>query len=178
MRGGPPPGPRGRRATGDAKATRGACRGVAEKRSMPKRAMSNRGPAVAIISIAQHASPKVAGHNEFLRKYPASCSTVNATASEERPESSRVQWQDWPVAKLSVNVAQDEGLLELWRHAIGHGGINDSPLPARVSGGLAQLHPRLIRIFIQEFFSVYPEHGRFNWARLDPYMDDRGLASR
>ena len=34
---------------------------------MPNRAMSNRGPAVAIISIAQQANPNVAGHNEFLR---------------------------------------------------------------------------------------------------------------
>jgi hypothetical protein len=30
----------------------------------------------AIISIAQQARPKVAGHNEFLRMYPASFSTV------------------------------------------------------------------------------------------------------
>jgi hypothetical protein len=28
-----------------------------------------------------------------------------------------------------------------------------------------------IRIFIQEFFQVYPEHGRFDWSRLDRYMD-------
>ena len=34
---------------------------------MPKRAMSNRGPAVAIISMAQQASPNVAGHSEPLR---------------------------------------------------------------------------------------------------------------
>ncbi len=46
---------------------RSAWRGVAENRSMPKRAMSKRGPAVAIISIAQHARPNVAGHNDPLR---------------------------------------------------------------------------------------------------------------
>ena len=46
---------------------RSACRGVAENRSMPKRAMSKRGPAVAIISMAQQARPKVAGHSEPLR---------------------------------------------------------------------------------------------------------------
>ena len=44
---------------------RSACRGVAENRSMPKRAMSNRGEAVAIISIAQHARPNVAGHRSL-----------------------------------------------------------------------------------------------------------------
>jgi hypothetical protein len=42
--------------------------------------------------------------------------------------------------------------------------------PADVRG-TARLRPRLIRVFIQEFFHVYPEHGRFDWSRLDPYMD-------
>src|SRR5690606_41480975 len=42
---------------------RSACRGVAENRSIPNRAMSKRGPAVAIISMAQHARPNVAGHS-------------------------------------------------------------------------------------------------------------------
>ena len=41
----------------------------------------------------------------------------------------------------------------------------------RVVRGTARLKPRLIRVFIQEFFRVYPEHGRFDWSRLDPYMD-------
>jgi hypothetical protein len=46
---------------------RSAWRGVAENRSMPNLAMSKRGPAVAIISMAQQASPNVAGHSEPLR---------------------------------------------------------------------------------------------------------------
>jgi xylan 1,4-beta-xylosidase len=37
--------------------------------------------------------------------------------------------------------------------------------------GIRALKPRLIRIFIQEFFQVYPERGRFDWSRLDPYME-------
>ena len=43
---------------------------------MPNREMSNRGVPVAIISIAQHASPNVTGHSDPLRKYPARFSTV------------------------------------------------------------------------------------------------------
>jgi xylan 1,4-beta-xylosidase len=74
---------------------------------------------------------------------------------------------------VQIRVAADtvEGPLELWRHSIGHGGINPLPLPDRVVQGAAKLHPRLIRIFIQEFFRIYPEHGRFDWSRLDPYME-------
>src|SRR5690606_23367118 len=43
---------------------------------MPKREMSKRGAPVAIISIAQHARPKVTGQSEPLRDRPAIFSTV------------------------------------------------------------------------------------------------------
>src|SRR5919197_6326808 len=46
---------------------RSACRGLARNTSMPKRAESNRGAPKVIISIAQHARPNVAGHNDDLR---------------------------------------------------------------------------------------------------------------
>jgi hypothetical protein len=75
------------------------------------------------------------------------------------------------VIDVAVDLAADEGPLELWRHSIGHGGINPLPLPDRVVRGTAKLKPRLIRIFIQEFFQIYSAHGRFDWSRLDPYMD-------
>ena len=76
-----------------------------------------------------------------------------------------------PVATIDVDLAADEGPLETWRHTVGHGGINAEPLPDRVVAGIAGLRPPLIRVFIQEFFAIYPEHGRFDWRRLDPYMD-------
>src|ERR671913_1275125 len=44
-----------------------ACRGLARKTSEPKRARSLRAEVAFIISMAQQASPKVAGHSEDLR---------------------------------------------------------------------------------------------------------------
>jgi hypothetical protein len=76
-----------------------------------------------------------------------------------------------PVVDVHVDAQADTGPLELWRHTLGHGGINPLPLPERVVQGVAALKPRLVRVFIQEFFTVYPESGRFDWTRLDPYMD-------
>jgi hypothetical protein len=76
-----------------------------------------------------------------------------------------------PVVQIRVDAAAAQGPLELWRSSLGHGGINAVPLPDRVVEGVRRLGPRLIRIFIQEFFSVYPQQGRFDWSRLDPYMD-------
>ena len=37
--------------------------------------------------------------------------------------------------------------------------------------GVKKLKPRLIRIFLQEYFNIYPAHGQFDWSILDPYMD-------
>ncbi|MEW6754054.1 MAG: hypothetical protein AB1505_24200 [Candidatus Latescibacterota bacterium] len=71
---------------------------------------------------------------------------------------------------VAVDAGQIAGPLEAWRQGLGHGGINALPLPDRVVRGVAALRPRLVRIFIQEFLRVYPEHGRFDWTRLDPYM--------
>src|SRR5690606_8224097 len=84
---------------------RSAWRGVAEKRSIPKRAMSKRGPPTAIISMAQQARPKVAGHMEVLRTKPTICSTVVSRTPlgsfSSRPISRtpfpvlQSQWDDW-----------------------------------------------------------------------------------
>ncbi|MEX2543752.1 MAG: hypothetical protein WD316_01370 [Phycisphaeraceae bacterium] len=78
---------------------------------------------------------------------------------------------DLPQTLVKVDASAARGPLETWRHSFGHGGVNPSPLPARVQQGIARLEPRLVRVFIQEFFDVYPEAGRFDWSRLDPYMD-------
>ena len=75
------------------------------------------------------------------------------------------------MVKIEIDPHSDAGPLALWRQSIGHGGINAQPLPENVILGTAKLRPRWIRIFIQEFFNVYPSHGRCDWRKLDPYMD-------
>lgn len=76
-----------------------------------------------------------------------------------------------PVRGVRVDVGDSQGPCEWWRHTVGHGGINTHPLPQVVVEGVTKLQPRLIRIFIQEAFKVYPEHGRFDWSLLDAYME-------
>lgn len=79
-----------------------------------------------------------------------------------------------PRCQVTIEAGDPQGPWEWWRAALGHGGINSLPLPERVLRGVSKLKPRLIRIFIQEFFDVYPERGRFDWSKLDPYMDAFG----
>lgn len=76
-----------------------------------------------------------------------------------------------PVATIGIDAGQTTGPFEWWRHTIGHGGINSHPLPDRVVEGARKLRPRLLRTFLQEYLAIYPEHGRFDWNRIDPYMD-------
>lgn len=78
---------------------------------------------------------------------------------------------EYPQAKVEIDVSQTKGRLEWWRHTFGQGGINPIPLPQRAVEGIKKLRPRLIRIFIQEYFNLSPERGKFNWQILDPYMD-------
>ncbi len=76
-----------------------------------------------------------------------------------------------PRTQVFIDAGASTGPLEMWRHTLGHGGINTLPLPARVVEGARKLQPRLIRIFLQECFAFYPAQGRFDWSLLDPYMD-------
>jgi len=76
-----------------------------------------------------------------------------------------------PRTEVVVNAHESKGPLEWWRHSLGQGGINSLPLPPRVRAGVARLRPRLIRVFIQEHFDLYPDHGRFDWRKIDRFMD-------
>lgn len=76
-----------------------------------------------------------------------------------------------PRREIKVCADNAIGPFEWWRHSIGHGGVNSLPLPQKAVLGAKLLSPKLIRIFIQEFFYVYPEHGVFDFTKLDVYMD-------
>ena len=63
------------------------------------------------------------------------------------------------------------GPFEWWRHSVGQGGINLRPISPAACAAMAKIKPRLIRIFVQQHFDIYPRHDVFDWSRLDPYMD-------
>jgi len=87
------------------------------------------------------------------------------------------KFSEMPKRDLSVDWAQDLGALDMRKHSFGIGGINPMPAPQAVVGATAALKPRMIRIFIQEFFYIYKGRAQssrqaaFDWSRLDPYMD-------
>jgi xylan 1,4-beta-xylosidase len=75
-----------------------------------------------------------------------------------------------PRTEVQINAQSVIGHFEGWRHTVGHGGVNSQPLPEKIIAGTRKLRPRLIRIFLQEYFDIYPDHDVFNWSKLDPYL--------
>src|SRR6267142_2579437 len=83
---------------------RSACRGDARNTSAPKRARSYRAALVAIISMAQHASPNVAGQSEDRRAQLTIFSTVvvriPSGTNSSKPMRSRLSWPAGDLAKF------------------------------------------------------------------------------
>lgn len=76
-----------------------------------------------------------------------------------------------PIVPVSVDAATTLGPLESWRHSLGYGGIDPAPLSEAAVAAVRALRPRLVRVFVQEFFQVYRGDGQFDWQLLDPYME-------
>src|SRR3954447_12536220 len=121
---------------------RSACRGEARKTSMPKRARSYRPAPDAIISIAQQASPKVAGHSEDLRVQLTSFSTLvsrtplgsfssrpirTPRSAERAPSPPRCSLPLEPAAAPDVGVGDEDGHDE-------YGHLDQAEDPERVVG--------------------------------------------
>jgi len=73
--------------------------------------------------------------------------------------------------KLTVDRAKETGPLDMRNHSVGIGGVHSMPAPQLVVEGTAALQPRMIRIFLQEFFYIYPDHGVYDWTKMDAYME-------
>ena len=63
------------------------------------------------------------------------------------------------------------GPIDLTRYALGQGGLSDQPMFDSEVDQVRQLHPQLIRLFVQEYFNLYPEHGKYHWTTLDKSIE-------
>jgi xylan 1,4-beta-xylosidase len=68
---------------------------------------------------------------------------------------------------VKVSVGERLGSLEIDRMALGQGGLSDEPMWDNRVAEIKALHPRLIRLFIQEYFHLLPEPGRYHFESLD-----------
>src|SRR6266498_4614027 len=68
---------------------------------------------------------------------------------------------------IAIDVQKEAGPMEIDRFGLGQGGLSDSPIWDDRIPEIRSLNPRFIRLFIQEYFDVYPAKGKYHWKRLD-----------
>lgn len=74
-------------------------------------------------------------------------------------------------AALTVDVSHSMGPIDLTRYALGQGGLSDQPMFDSEADQVRQLHPQTIRLFVQEYFNLYPARGKYHWTTLDKSIE-------
>lgn len=74
-------------------------------------------------------------------------------------------------ATLTVNTSRVIGSIDLTRYALGQGGLSDQPMFDSEVNQVRALHPQTIRLFVQEYFNLYPAHGKYHWTSLDKSIE-------
>ena len=69
--------------------------------------------------------------------------------------------------RLRVDFAKPDGAWNMPALALGQGGLQSDPMIEPHIKELRQLHPRTIRLFLREYYRIYPDHDRYDWTRLD-----------
>ncbi len=72
---------------------------------------------------------------------------------------------------VKVSLEQRMGPLEIGRFALGQGGLSEDPMWDSRIAEIRALRPKIIRLFIQEYFDLLPAHDRYHFATLDRSVD-------
>jgi len=72
---------------------------------------------------------------------------------------------------ITIDVHKGLGPMEIDRFALGQGGLSEDPIWNDRIPEIRSLNPRLIRLFLQEYFDVYPKKGIYHWNTLDQSVD-------
>jgi hypothetical protein len=74
-------------------------------------------------------------------------------------------------ADIRVDAGGRLGPLEIDRFALGQGGLSEEPMWAERAAEIRALKPRLIRLFLQEYYDLLPARGRYHFNTLDQSID-------
>ena len=78
--------------------------------------------------------------------------------------------QNEPV-RVVVSLGERIGPMEIDKFALGQGGLSSEPMWDSRIAEVRALRPRIIRIFIQEYFDLLPEPGKYHFDTLDRSID-------
>ena len=62
--------------------------------------------------------------------------------------------------ELGIDFSKPDGQWDLPRFALGQGGLQSEPMLAPHVNELRDLRPRTIRLFVSEFYRIYPAPGK------------------
>lgn len=74
-------------------------------------------------------------------------------------------------AEVVVDLADRVGPMEIGRMALGQGGLSPEPMFETRVVELRALRPKMIRLFIQEYFDLLPAPGVYHFDKLDRVVD-------
>jgi hypothetical protein len=80
-------------------------------------------------------------------------------------------WGQPHTATVRVNFGEKSGTLDIQRIALGQGGLSAEPMWDDRMAEIRALRPKLIRLFLQEYFDLLPERGRYHFDTLDRSVD-------
>jgi hypothetical protein len=69
------------------------------------------------------------------------------------------------VAQVTVSLSETLGPLEINRYGLGQGGQSDELMCESRLAEIRALDPRLIRLFVMEFFNPLPVRNRYNFGK-------------
>ena len=75
-------------------------------------------------------------------------------------------------ATLTLDFAKNLGPALMNHISLGQGGLSPDPMWDSRIAEIRALHPRLIRLFVQEYFDVMPAVGKYHFETLDRSVDE------
>ena len=75
-------------------------------------------------------------------------------------------------ATLTLDFSKNLGPAKMDHISLGQGGLSPDPMWESRIAEIRALHPRLIRLFVQEYFNVMPSAGEYRFETLDRSVDE------
>jgi xylan 1,4-beta-xylosidase len=76
-----------------------------------------------------------------------------------------------PAVTVTVDLGKKLGPMNIDRFSLGQGGFSSEPMIADRTAEIRLLKPRVIRLFLQDYYDLLPAAGKYNYSLLDPSVD-------
>src|ERR1700722_14023967 len=76
-----------------------------------------------------------------------------------------------PSAAVSLDLNNKLGPMNIDRFSLGQGGFSSEPMFTDRTAEIRLLKPRVIRLFLQDYYDLLPAPGKYQFSILDPSVD-------